>query len=58
MQYRTLNENPLPDNKHPQILKDEIIELKNKTSKDKYPKRFRRVSIWDDENKQGLNQIQ
>jgi hypothetical protein len=57
MQYRTIKENLLPENKHPHILKDEVVELKNKTSKDKYPKRFRRVSIWDDENKQVIELI-
>jgi hypothetical protein len=36
--YTTLSENELPENLHQHILKDEIIELKNKTSKDKYHK--------------------
>lgn len=47
----------MPENRHPHILKDEIVELKSKTSKNKYPKRFRRVSIWDDENKQVIELI-
>jgi len=57
LQYKTVKENPLPENRHPHILKDEIVELKSKTSKNKYPKRFRRVSIWDDENKQVIELI-
>ena len=32
-------------------LKDEIIELTGVQAKQKYPKRPRRVAIWDDENK-------
>jgi hypothetical protein len=52
IQYNVIKENELPDNRHQHILKDEIIELKNKSSKDKYPKRLRRVAIWDEVNKQ------
>lgn len=57
IQYTIVKENELPANKHQHILKDEIIELKNKTSKDKYPKRLRRVVIWDDVNKQVIEII-
>ena len=39
LQYTVIKENPLPDNRHQHILKDEIIELQNKVSKEKYPKR-------------------
>jgi IS4 transposase len=39
------------------LLNDEIFELKNKGSKNKYPKQLRRVSIWDDENKQVIELI-
>ena len=47
----------MPENNHPHLLKDEIIELKNKSSKQKYPKRLRRVAVWDDENKQVIELI-
>jgi len=57
IQYNSIKENELPDNRHQHILIDEIIELKNKTSKDKYPKRLRRVVIWDDVNKQTIELI-
>ena len=57
IQYTTIKENDLPDNKHQHILKDEIIELKNKSSKEKYPKRLRRVVVWDDINKQVIELI-
>jgi hypothetical protein len=52
IQYTVIKEVKLPDNKHQHILKDEIIEFKNNTSKNKYPKRLGRVAVWDDVNKQ------
>jgi hypothetical protein len=57
LQYTVIKENNLPDNKHEHILKDEIIELKNDSSKEKYPKRLRRVAVWDDVNKQVIELI-
>lgn len=57
IQYRVIKEHSLPDKKHQHILKDEIIELKNKTSKEKYPEQLRRVAIWDDVNKQTIEII-
>lgn len=53
LQYTTVKELELPDNRHQHILKDEVIELKSK----KYPKRLRRVSVWDDQNKQVIQVI-
>lgn len=57
IQFTVIKENKLPENRHQHILKDEIIELKNKSSKEKYPKRLRRVAVWDDENKQVIELI-
>lgn len=57
LQYTTIRENELPDNRHQHILKDEVIELSSKVSKAKYPKRLRRVSLWDDKNKQVIELI-
>ena len=57
IQYTVIKENDLPENRHQHILKDEIIELKNKSSKEKYPKRLRRVAVWDDVNKQVIELI-
>lgn len=57
IQYKVIKENELPDDRHQHILKDEIIELKNKSSKEKYPKKLRRVAIWDDVNKQVIELI-
>ncbi len=57
IQYTTVKENELPENRHQHILKDEIIELKNASSKDKYPKKLRRVVAWDDVNNQTIEII-
>lgn len=57
IQYETIKENDLPDDRHQHVLIDEIIVLKNKVSKDKYPKKLRRVAIWDEENKQVIELI-
>lgn len=57
IQYKVIKENKLPENRHQHILKDEIIELKNKSSKEKYPNRLRRVAVWDDINKQVIELI-
>ncbi len=57
IRYITVKENELPDNRHEHILKDEIIELTGNQSKKKYPKRLRRVAIWDDINQQVIEVI-
>lgn len=57
IQYKVIKENKLPENRHQHILKDEIIELKNKSSKEKYSKRLRRVAVWDDVNMQVIELI-
>jgi len=57
LQFITVKENELPENKHQHILKDEVIELKNDVSKAKYPKMLRRVSVWDEQNKQVIELI-
>jgi len=57
LQYVSIKENDLPDDRHHHILKDEVIELKNKASKQKYPNRLRRVVVWDDKNQQLIELI-
>jgi hypothetical protein len=57
LQFETLKENDLPENRHQHILKDEIICLKNESSKSKYPRKLRRVSVWDEENQQVIELI-
>lgn len=57
LQFTSMKENKLPEDRHQHILKDEIIELKNESSKSKYPKKLRRVSVWNEENKQTIELI-
>jgi Transposase DDE domain/Domain of unknown function (DUF4372) len=57
IQYAQIKENELPENRHEHLLKDEIIELTGIQSKKKYPKKLRRVAIWDDENQQVIEVI-
>jgi hypothetical protein len=57
LQFTTLKENELSENRHSHILKDEIIELKNEASLKKYPTKLRRVVVWDDLSKQTIELI-
>ena len=57
LKFKTIKENELPENRHQHVLKDEIIEFTGVQAKHKYPKRLRRVAIWDDENKQVIELI-
>ena len=57
LQFTSIKENELPYNRHEHVLIDEIIELKNKTSREKYPNRLRRVTVWDEENNQVIELI-
>jgi len=57
LKFKTIKENELPANRHQHVLKDEIIEFTGVQAKKKYPKRLRRVAIWDDENQQVIELI-
>ena len=57
IKFDSIKENELPDDRHEQILKDEIIKLTGYQSKKKYGKRLRRVAIWDEENQQTIELI-
>ncbi len=57
IQFKSIKENSLPENRHEHILKDEIIELKGTASKKKYPRCLRRVSVWDEKNQQVIELI-
>jgi hypothetical protein len=57
IKFTAIKENDLPENRHQNILKDELIKLTGIPSKNKYPKKLRRVAIWDDENKQVIEVI-
>jgi len=57
IRFKTIKEKELPENRHPHLLKDEIIELTGNKSKDKYPKQLRRVAVWDEKNQQVIEVI-
>lgn len=57
IQFNTIKEYELPKGRHEHILLDEIIELKGNESKKKYPKRLRRVVVWDEKNRQKIELI-
>jgi len=57
IKFKSIKEHDLPDDRHQHILKDEIIELTGNQSRKKYPKRLRRIAIWDDKNNQVIELI-
>jgi IS4 transposase len=57
IKFRTIKELELPQDKHQHLLKDEIIELTGVKSKKRYPKKLRRVALWDQENQQVIEVI-
>lgn len=57
IQFTKIKENDLPEKRHQHVLIDEIIQLKNESSKSKYPKKLRRVVVWDDVNEQTIELI-
>ncbi|MGJ1195926.1 IS4 family transposase [Sphingobacterium spiritivorum] len=57
LKFNTVKELDLPETRHPHILKDELIELENSDSQKKYKGKLRRVSIWNEENKQTIELI-
>lgn len=57
IQHKALSERDLPDNRHEHILIDEYIELTEEQTRKKYPRKLRRVVIWDEQNGQTLEMI-
>lgn len=57
IKFRTIKELELPEDRHQHLLKDEIIELTSAKTKEKYPKKLRRVALWDDVNSQTIEVI-
>lgn len=57
IKFKSIKEKELPDNRYGHILKDEIIELTGAGSTEKYPKKLRRVAIWDEKNQQQIELI-
>lgn len=50
LQYSTVKELELPENRQQHLLKDETISLSKETSKQKYKGKLRRVSVWSEEH--------
>lgn len=57
LQYISTKENPLPENRHEHILKDEIIQLSGPASGKKYPGQLRRITVWNETNQQVIELI-
>ena len=57
IKFKQLNERELPENRHEHILVDEYIELEEEKTRNKYPKKLRRVVIWDEVNQQTIELI-
>lgn len=51
LKFDTVKELELPENRHPQLLKDEVITLSKTSSKEIYKGKLRRVGIWSEEHK-------
>ncbi len=57
VKYIVKTERELPPDTDQHILNDETIILENPKSYDHYPKRLRRVAVWDDVNKKTIELI-
>lgn len=56
LSFNTIKELELPNQKQ-HLLKDEIIELTSAKTKEKYPKKMRRIALWDEKNQQTIELI-
>lgn len=50
IRYKSIEELPLPEKHAQNVLVNEIIEFELPTAKSKYPKRLRRIAVWNDEH--------
>lgn len=57
IRFESIKENELPDDRHQNILKDELIQLTGYQSNKKYPKKLRRIAVWNEENQQTIELI-
>jgi hypothetical protein len=57
IKYRSLRELELPEGRYEHILKDELIELTGANTREKYPKRLRRIAVYDATNNQTIELI-
>ena len=57
IKFNRLEEKSLPEQRHQHILVDEYIELSEEKTKAKYPRKLRRVVVWDEQNNQTIELI-
>lgn len=57
LKFKTIKDLELPENRHQHVLKDELVELTGNKTKEKYPKKLRRVALWDEKNEQTIELI-
>ena len=57
VKFNRLKEKPLPEKRHAHILVDEYIELRESKTSAKYPKKLRRVVVYDPEKNQTIERI-
>lgn len=57
LNFSSVKERTLPEHAAHHIIMDEEIILNNSISKEKYPRKLRRVAVWDDENQQTIEII-
>lgn len=57
VKFLRLEERELPENRHQHILVDEYIELEDTKTFSKYPRKLRRVVVWDEINQQTIELI-
>lgn len=50
MRYITVKELPLPEKRAQDVLIDEVIEFELLAAKAKYPKKLRRIAVWNEEH--------
>ena len=50
IRYKSIRERPLPEKRAQNVLIDEEIELELPAAKKKYPKKLRRIAVWNDEH--------
>jgi hypothetical protein len=54
LRYKVIKTNKTDAERHPHVLADEIIELVVKLSKERFPKRLRRVVVWNEKEKEAV----
>ena len=50
IRYKAIRERPLPEKRAQNVLIDEEIELELPAAKKKYPKKLRRIAVWNEEH--------